>query len=163
TSKSATVSVNGDTNVEADETFGVILSAPANASAGDMLAQGKITNDDVAVPEMNVTGNGPNIADGDTTPDLADHTHFGSANVTGGTVTHTFTIENAGTANLNINSPQVMGPNSSAFSLSAPGFSFTIAPGASTSFDVSFDPSGPDLRSAMISIDNNDVDENPYS
>ena len=46
-----------------------------------------------AVPEMNVRGNGVSIVDGDTTPSLTDNTDFGATVVSGGAVTHSFTIE----------------------------------------------------------------------
>ena len=43
------VRVNGDTNVEAHETFAVILSAPVNAVIRDGRAEGTILNDDAAL------------------------------------------------------------------------------------------------------------------
>ena len=53
-------------------------------------------------PEINVKGNGVSILDGDGSPDVADDTDFGSTSVSAGTVTRTFTIENLGTAVLNL-------------------------------------------------------------
>src|SRR5205823_3890290 len=52
--------------------------------------------------EINVQGNGVSIASGDTTPDLADHTDFGSVNVSSGTIVRTFTIQNTGGAALSV-------------------------------------------------------------
>jgi hypothetical protein len=48
TSKTFTVGVVGDTVVEPDETLGVTLSGPANATLGGATATGTIVNDDVA-------------------------------------------------------------------------------------------------------------------
>jgi len=49
-------------------------------------------------PDMNVTGNGNSIPDGDTTPNVTDDTDFGSVSALSGSVVHTFTIDNAGGA-----------------------------------------------------------------
>ncbi len=55
----------------------------------------------VKFAEIDMKGNGVSIVDGDITPSLADHTDFGSATVTTGSVVRTFTIDNtAGTAAL---------------------------------------------------------------
>ena len=50
TSKTVTLSVTGDTNVEPDETFTVTLSAPTGATLGTATATGTITNDDTVAP-----------------------------------------------------------------------------------------------------------------
>ena len=47
-STTVSVTVNGDTDVELDETFTVALSAPTNATINDGTGLGTITNDDVA-------------------------------------------------------------------------------------------------------------------
>src|SRR5262249_40580046 len=48
TSKMVTVTVNGDTTVEPNETFAVNLSSPVNATIADAQGVGTITNDDAA-------------------------------------------------------------------------------------------------------------------
>jgi Calx-beta domain len=50
TSKTVGVLVNGDGTIEADETFGVALSAPVDATIGDGTAKGTIVNDDNPPP-----------------------------------------------------------------------------------------------------------------
>src|SRR5438552_1171896 len=50
TTQTITVSVNGDTTVEANETFLVTLSAPTNATLAVAQGTGTIVNDDVAAP-----------------------------------------------------------------------------------------------------------------
>jgi len=50
TSKTVAVLVAGDTVVEPDETFGLTLTSPINATIADGAATGTITNDDVAAP-----------------------------------------------------------------------------------------------------------------
>ncbi len=49
TSKPVSVSVNGDTTVESDETFNVNLSGPTNATISDTQGVGTINNDDTDV------------------------------------------------------------------------------------------------------------------
>jgi hypothetical protein len=48
--KTVAITINGDTDVEADETFLVDLAAPGGATIADAQGQGTIVNDDVAVP-----------------------------------------------------------------------------------------------------------------
>jgi Ca2+-binding RTX toxin-like protein len=48
TSKTITVAINGDPNVEADETFSVTLSNPTNTTLAKVTATGTIGNDDIA-------------------------------------------------------------------------------------------------------------------
>ncbi|HEX8121055.1 MAG TPA: Calx-beta domain-containing protein [Solirubrobacteraceae bacterium] len=50
TTKTVSVPVIGDTDVESDETFSVVLSNPTNAAIGDGEGAGSIQNDDVASP-----------------------------------------------------------------------------------------------------------------
>ena len=63
------------------------------AGGGFTIAGGKVSaymaRAVLAGPEINVTGNGVSIADGDATPSLADDTDFGSAWAGGGTVVRT--------------------------------------------------------------------------
>ncbi|MCI0536805.1 MAG: choice-of-anchor D domain-containing protein, partial [Verrucomicrobiales bacterium] len=118
-----------------------------------------------AAPEMNVLGNSVSIADGDLTPSSADHTDFGSADISSGSVDRGFTIANLGSADLNLTgSPkvQISGPNAADFSVTVQPSS-PIAPNGNTTFTVHFDPSATGVRSATISIANNDPDENPYN
>ena len=75
--QTVTVQVSGDTTVEANETFTVDLSNPS-----------------ANVPVIDVQGNGLSIASGDTVPSLADGTNFGGVEVAGGSLVHTFTVEN---------------------------------------------------------------------
>jgi hypothetical protein len=50
TSERVNVTVNGDTDVEPDETFTLTLSAAANATLGKAVGTGTIRNDDTAAP-----------------------------------------------------------------------------------------------------------------
>jgi large repetitive protein len=54
TSKTVTVQVNGDTNVESDENFVVNLSNPTNAMIADGQGVGTIVNDDLGPPSLSI-------------------------------------------------------------------------------------------------------------
>ena len=112
-------------------------------------------------PEMDLTGNGAPIPDGSPTPSLVNHTDFGDALVAGGTVVRTFTIANPGTADLVISITGISGTHSTDFSVtSSPGS--PVAPLGSTTLGVTFAPSAPGIRSAVISITSNDPVKSPY-
>ena len=120
----------------------------------------------LAVPEMDLVGNSQSIPDGDSTPSLTDHTDFGGVSVSGGTITRTFTIENTGTANLNLTGTTevtLSGPQAGDFSVTSQPISPVDPGGGTTNFQVEFDPGSSGLRQAVISIANNDSDENPYT
>jgi len=163
TSKTITVSVNGDNTQESDETVIINLSNPGNASIIDTQGTGTITNNDK--PNIKVFGNTAEITNGDTTPSTTDCTDFGSTEVAGGTVTRIFTISNIGNDALVLSgtSPYVTmsGTNKSDFSVvTSPAI--TITNGGTTTFSIKFDPSSSGTRNAKITITNNDNNNNPF-
>jgi hypothetical protein len=115
-------------------------------------------------PEINLVGNGLTIVDGDASPSLTDHTNFGSV-AWGNSFTRTFTIQNTGTGSLNLSgaSPYVVigGAQASDYSITTPP-SNTVAPGASTTFVVTFSPAAIGTRNATLTINNDDSDEGVY-
>ncbi|MBT8269321.1 MAG: choice-of-anchor D domain-containing protein [Bacteroidia bacterium] len=116
-------------------------------------------------PEMDVTGLGNSILDGDTTPAVADDTDWGTVAI-GTPVVHTFTIHNTGTAPLNLTgaAPFIVigGANPGDFAISAPPAN-VVPPGGISNFNVTFLPTATGLRSATLTIANDDSDENPYN
>jgi hypothetical protein len=112
-------------------------------------------------PEINIQGNTTTIVDGDTTPSTADYTDFGSVDANSGTTTKTFTIQNTGETALTIGTISFSGTNAADFTVTT-NPSTSVSAGASTTFVVTFNPSALGLRTATISIGNNDTDENPY-
>ncbi|HYD83291.1 MAG TPA: choice-of-anchor D domain-containing protein, partial [Opitutus sp.] len=117
-------------------------------------ATSKYDNVDVAAgaPEIEVEGNSVVVADGDTTPSTTDYTDFGSAGVTGATVTKTYTIRNTGTAALTVSTVTAGGD----FAITAQPPS-SIAAGGSGTFSVRFDPSATGVRTAAVSFINGDA------
>ncbi|NNK74002.1 MAG: choice-of-anchor D domain-containing protein [Flavobacteriaceae bacterium] len=116
-------------------------------------------------PEMDVTGLGLSITDGDTTPSATDDTDWGNVNV-GFPLVHTFTITNTGTGPLNLTGAvpyvNVSGPNAGDFVVTMPPAP-VIAPGGNTTFSITFTPSALGTRLAALSIANDDSNENPYN
>ncbi len=114
--------------------------------------------------EINVQGNGTNIVDGDLTPSTLDNTDFDLVPV-GSSVIKSFVIQNSGAGILIFTgaSPYVTisGANAADFSVSIVPVS-PVAAGGSTTFEITFTPSAGGLRTATLSIANNDADENPY-
>jgi len=117
------------------------------------------------MPEINITGNGVPIPSGDTTPGLADGTNFGVVVVGAGQVSHSFVITNSGTASLSLTgTPRVVisGANAADFVVVLVPTT-PIAINANTILGISFVPTAAGVRTATVSIANNDVDENPYT
>ena len=106
---------------------------------------------DALLPEIAVeTPVGTGLTDGTSVVD------YGPVGATS-TVTKTFTIRNSGLGNLGILGITSSGTNAANFTFSAPG-STLLLPGATTTFDVTFRPSGTGNRSASIVIENSDPD-----
>ncbi|WP_406694367.1 N,N-dimethylformamidase beta subunit family domain-containing protein [Singulisphaera sp. Ch08] len=77
TSKSVSVTVQGDTLVEANETFTLNLTAPTNATIADAQGLGTIVNDDVDTTGL-VAAYGFNEGTGTTAADISGHGLNGS-------------------------------------------------------------------------------------
>ncbi|MFD1614152.1 choice-of-anchor D domain-containing protein [Gelatiniphilus marinus] len=122
----------------------------------------------VALPEINIQGAGNDILHDATltnTPSATNDTDFGSHDVTVGSNANTFTIQNTGTGTLNLTGgPLVVigGTNPGDFTVTTAPAS-TVSASGSTTFTITFNPTVTGLRTATVSIDNDDSDENPYS
>jgi hypothetical protein len=133
-----------------------------DAEGDDNALSNTFTFDAVAGdPEIDIEGNSVSIVDGDVSPSLADHTQFVPTDVTAGTSSRTFTIENLGTDTLTITNVALSGANMADFSItSAPAASVT--PGATTTFTIGFDPSVAASRAATVTVTSDDADEASY-
>lgn len=113
-------------------------------------------------PEIGISGNGVEIASGDTTPTLSDHTDFGVVNaVEIASSQRTFTIANTGEAVLNVTNPIGIS-GSTDFSLTATPAS-TVAVNGSTVFTITFSPTSIGLKTATVTVNSNDDDEPAYT
>ena len=117
-----------------------------------------------AGPEINVTGNGQTIADGDTSPTTADLTDVGSRTASVGSLDVIYTIENTGSAPLTLgaNAASLSGTHAADFSVVAQPAT-SVAPSGSTTVRVRFAPSAVGARTATLAIANDDGDESPYN
>jgi len=111
----------------------------------------------VGTPEINLQGNGNNIASGSTTISSTINTDFGSTDINSGSVNRTYTVQNTGTANLTISSVYT---NSGDFSASIS--SGTIVPGGTATLTVTFNPTNAGTRTGIAYLSNSDSDEPTY-
>jgi len=147
--RTATVTIDNDDSDESPYTFNIHGNATTS------------------VQEINIQGNGVNISNGDNTPIIGDDTDFGNILETSGTNVNIFTIQNLGTINsltLTDISPYVViiGTHAADFTITTIP-SATIIANGSTTFAITFDPSALGLRTASVSINNNDPDEDPFT
>lgn len=149
----------------------IVLRIAGNTGTGyrSDIAVDNITVNAINVPEaeINITGNSIDISNGDFTTNTANNTDFGPVEEIIGSNSNTFTIENQGTTfplYLTGTSPYVTitGTHASDFSLTSTP-NQTINAGSSTTFEITFHPSSAGIKTALISIANNDSNENPYT
>jgi hypothetical protein len=112
----------------------------------------------VTIPEIAVTGNGQEIADGDATPGTSDNTDFGSAPHGGATVSHTFTVRNDGTGTLTLGAVSV--PDG--FTVTDP-LETSLAGGASDTLTVRLDTTTAGTKTGDVSFTTNDSDETTFN
>lgn len=129
--------------------------------ASGVLPTGTVTVAAEVPPEMEVFCLGQDIVDGDLSPTLAKGTDFGVTDP-GTPIGRIFRITNSTAGLLTISGVTISGANSNDFSVSiAPPSS--IPANDSATFLISFDPAAYGQRNAILSIGNNDPDENPYN
>ena len=114
----------------------------------------------VPTPEIQLTGNGIEIVDGDTTPSSSDDTDFGNVNI-GSQLSRTFTINNTGTELLNIS--DITLSNTTDFAFSGAPYSTPIAAGFSTTFTIMYAATVLGTQTCDVTITNDDSNENPYT
>ena len=110
---------------------------------------------------MDIKGNGTTIANGESSPSAANDTEFGSADIAGGNVDRTFTIDSTGSSSLTLSPVEITGTDAADFTIKTQPAS-TVAPGNSTSLTIDFNPSATGVRAATVEIGNNTAD-NPYT
>ncbi len=109
-----------------------------------------------AKPEITIQQpQGTNLVDG-----LATRS-FGSVTVGKSGTTMSFTVKNTGTRLLAGLAVTKSGANQSNFIVTAPAKT-SLAPGAATTFKVTFKPNAAGKRAAVIHVQSNDADENPF-
>lgn len=118
-------------------------------------------------PEINVrgaTGGTNNIVNGNTIPNAFNNTLFASVAL-GSNQVKDYIIQNIGTNILNLTgTPRVVisGTHAADFTVVAQPAA-SINPGNNLVFEIRFEPLAGGVRTAIVSIANNDSDENPYT
>ncbi len=105
--------------------------------------------------QLLVSGNGNAITDGDTTPSTADFTDFGASHV-GTAVSLTYVLSNtASVGPLDISGIVVSGANAADFVVTSPvAFPLVIAPNATSTLTLTFNPVAVGNRHATITLAN---------
>ncbi len=127
----------------------------ANDDSDDNPYTFKVEGTGVTAPEINLKQSSTNIPSGGSYD-------FGNINQGGSSGAVGFTVENIGNENLFLTGSKVSISGSSDFSLNDTTIS-PVASATSTSFSVTFAPTGVGGRSATVSITSNDADEGTYS
>jgi len=109
--------------------------------------------------EINLKGNGISIIDGDVTPRLDDSTDMGIV-ATGSSIKSRYYIINTGTDTLKISSIVSSGTHASEFVVS--GAPTKVLKNDSAMFFVTFTPTAAGIRTATITVNNNDTNEAAY-
>ncbi|MCU0428713.1 MAG: choice-of-anchor D domain-containing protein [Cytophagaceae bacterium] len=137
-----------------------------NTSTSNWIAPGGVVSGNACSawlsPDIQVSGNSTQINKGDTSPSLTDHTDFGNVNINSGSLMRTFTIQNAGTASLQLTGSPRVSVTGTGFTLQSDATS-TIAAGGTSTFTIVFDPSSAGVSSAVVSIASDDCDSNPFT
>ena len=139
-----------------------ILTTPIGSGGKGWTITGDLFNCSV---EINLKGNNIDITSGSITPSINNHTGFGDVIASSGTKIRTFTIENTGYQDVLLTGSPVVnitGINASDFILTTVP-SATISGLSNTTFQITFAPSSVGNKTAIVSIANNDTDENPYT
>jgi hypothetical protein len=147
----------------ASTTFQVRLNATA---VGSYSGQLQFANNDANENPFNFTISGAVVApeievlDGSTTVvDGSGSVNVGSTPV-GTPLTHTFTVHNSGTGTLVLTAPVSL---PSGFSVLSSFGSSSLAPGASTTFQVRLNATAIGSYSGQLQFANNDANENPFN
>ena len=113
-------------------------------------------------PEIEVYGNGISIINGSSPASSTNNTDFGTVNITTGTVVRTFTVFNTGALSLTLAAATITGADAGSFSITTAPTS-PLASNTSTTLVITFDPSTIGVKNALVTIPNNDANENPYT
>ena len=128
----------------------------------DTTANGISGTCSIAIPEINVQGNGNEILNGDTTPETTDNTDAGSINI-GSTKEMSFFVRNTdGSAALNIDGVILTGDRDD-FIITRNPSNNPIPATESASLKIEFTPTSGGTKTATVIIDSDDCDEPSYS
>lgn len=114
----------------------------------------------VLIGEIDVSGNGVSIMDGDDTPSLTDGTDFGQV-LAGAAASRTFVIANQGSGTINLTAPVDVGGQG--FSVSQQPADTALDQGESTTFEILYTAASEDPATGVVTVVNDDMDEAVHS
>ena len=115
------------------------------------------------IPEIEVKGNQESIVDGSLITSSSNNTYFGMVDfIEGDEIIKTFYLKNLGNTALNIGSVNITGPNFDNFSILTQTV-INIQPKDSSELSISFKPNSIGIKTASVTIENNDASENPFT
>ncbi len=122
-----------------------------------------VSNCSGSIPEIEIIANNQIIVDGSERTSALDNTYFGTLDINSDSdIIRSFYVKNYGNADLSINSLNILGPNADNFSILLNPES-NLKPLDSTEITIGFHPVSLGIKTAIISIQNNDASENPFS
>ncbi len=116
----------------------------------------------VNAPQLQVEANSSTISNGATLVSSQDNTDFGGT-LPGMPVTRTFTLRNAGTANLSVSSVTLSGADAANFSIGQFNGPTTIGAGNSSTFTVSFTATTLGTYNAIVNVYSDDCNDPIYT
>ncbi|MBA6154917.1 choice-of-anchor D domain-containing protein [Tenacibaculum sp. S7007] len=153
---------NDETSNNLDGTLTNFSLTGPSSNWVDTTANNISGNCSVAIPEINVQGNGNDILTGDTTPISGDNTDADSVNV-GSSKEMSFFIRNSdGSASLNVSGIVLTGDTSD-FSITRNPSNNPIPATESASLIITFTPTSGGIKTATVVISSDDCDEPTYS
>jgi len=164
TQPQATITVNGTAVDSGTASGGISLNVGGNLITVLVTAQDGVTTKAYTI-NVNRSQPAPEIVveqpAATSLVDASANVAFGNVNVGSTSPVLTFTIRNAGTADLTGLAVTIDGANAADFASTGPG-AVTLAADASTTFEITFSPTAPGARDATIHVASNDADENPF-
>lgn len=110
-----------------------------------------------------ITGRNELIANGDITPSFEDSTSFGDVNYLGSSKTNTYTIQNTGNDTIIVATISTEGGDAASFKVTGVQLPFTINPGTSSTFKVTFTPASGGLKTTTLVVGHNHCTSPTYS
>ncbi|MDY8138013.1 LamG-like jellyroll fold domain-containing protein [Aquimarina sp. 2201CG5-10] len=128
----------------------------------DTTVNGISGNCSIAIPEINVQGDGNDIPNGDTTPDSSDNTDAGSVLVGNSTEMNFFVRNTEGSGTLNIDGVILTGDTAD-FTITQNPHNNPIPATESASLKIEFAPTSGGTKTATVIISSDDCDEPDYT
>lgn len=159
-----------DPNSDAIQSYSFNVNIPGNVQLELKTSGNQITIDDVAwtcfsgspTPIINVKGNNITIPDGSTATSTNNNTDFGSA-IISTNITKTFTIENNGAANLNLDNPAVLLDGNMGFTVLAQPATNPMTGYSNQTFAITFNNATPGTYEDTVMIGSNASNTTVYS